>query len=323
MIQPHHDTQPTCSEEPTRTPKGRLNTPERGGDYQLKDFEIGKPLGKGKFGSVYLARTKPSKSKGGPPIICALKILFKSQLQKYKVEHQLRREIEIQFHVKHEYVLKMYGYFWDAKKIFLCLEFAAGGELYAALNKVGTFGEARAATLIYELCEALKVCHSNNVWHRDIKPENILIGYHGELKLADFGWSVHAPSNHRTTMCGTPDYLPPEILTNRPHDGKVDLWAVGVLTYELLAGKPPFEAEDMNVTYDSIKRCMYTFPREFSRLVQDLIKRLLVFNPVARADSDEVQSHMWIVQNARPHIFRNRTVYLGRKNLISGVISKD
>lgn len=191
---------------PTMTPKGRTNTPNRGGDWQLKDFEIGRPLGKGKFGSVYLARTGPKKNKPNePPMICAIKVLFKSQLQKYGVEHQLRREIEVQFNVKHEYVLPMYGYFWDAKRVFLVLEFASGGELYANMQKKGTFSQTETATYIYEICEALKVCHANDVWHRDIKPENILIGYHGELKLADFGWSVHG-TGKRQTMCGTPDY---------------------------------------------------------------------------------------------------------------------
>ena len=191
---------------PTITPKGRTNTPNRGGDWQLKDFEIGRPLGKGKFGSVYLARTGPKKTKQDePPTICAIKVLFKSQLQKYGVEHQLRREIEVQFNVRHEYVLPMYGYFWDAKRVFLVLEFASGGELYANMQKKGTFSQMETATYIYEICEALKVCHAYDVWHRDIKPENILIGYHGELKLADFGWSVHG-TGKRQTMCGTPDY---------------------------------------------------------------------------------------------------------------------
>lgn len=77
--------------------------------------------------------------------------------------------------------------------------------------------------------------------HRDIKPENILIGINGELKIGDFGWSVHAPSNRRNTLCGTLDYLPPEMVENREHTDKVDLWALGVLTYEFLVGAPPFE----------------------------------------------------------------------------------
>lgn len=306
---------------PTMTPKGRTNTPNRGGDWQLKDFEIGRPLGKGKFGSVYLARTGPKKNKPNePPMICAIKVLFKSQLQKYGVEHQLRREIEVQFNVKHEYVLPMYGYFWDAKRVFLVLEFASGGELYANMQKKGTFSQTETATYIYEICEALKVCHANDVWHRDIKPENILIGYHGELKLADFGWSVHGTGT-RQTMCGTPDYLPPEILSGQDYGPAVDMWAVGVLNYELLVGNPPFEEDNMEETYRRIKQGIYQFPQNVSQLAKDCIRRMLVVNAERRAKPVQIQTHSWIMKYARPHIFKNNK-YVGRINLVSKKIEQ-
>jgi len=306
---------------PTITPKGRVNAPNRGGDWQLKDFEIGRPLGKGKFGSVYLARTGPKKNKRNqPPTICAIKVLFKSQLQKYGVEHQLRREIEVQFNVKHEYVLPMYGYFWDAKRIFLVLEFASGGELYANMQKKGTFNQMETATYIYEICEALKVCHANDVWHRDIKPENILIGYHGELKLADFGWSVHG-TGKRQTMCGTPDYLPPEILLGQDYGAAVDMWAVGVLNYELLVGAPPFEEENMEETYRRIKQGVYQFPASVSPLAKDCIRRMLVVNSERRARPEQIQGHSWIMKYARPHIFKNKK-YVGQMNLVSKKIEQ-
>ena len=98
-------------------------------NWTIDDFEIGKPLGRGKFGHVYLAREKKSK------FIVALKVLYKKQLLKSNVEHQLRREIEIQSHLRHENILRMYGFFWDDKKIYLILEYAPGGELYKDLKK--------------------------------------------------------------------------------------------------------------------------------------------------------------------------------------------
>jgi serine/threonine protein kinase len=107
--------------------------------WSLHDFEIGKSLGKGKFGNVYLAREKSSK------FIIALKVLFKSQLQKYGVEHQLRREIEIQSHLRHPNILRLYGYFYDTKRVFLILEYAAKGELYKELRKEGKFSESQAS----------------------------------------------------------------------------------------------------------------------------------------------------------------------------------
>ncbi|XP_008336567.2 aurora kinase A-B-like, partial [Cynoglossus semilaevis] len=103
-----------------------------------------------------------------------------------------------------------------------------------------------------ELADALNYCHSKKVIHRDIKPENLLLGANGELKIADFGWSVHTPSSRRSTLCGTLDYLPPEMIEGKTHDEKVDLWSLGVLCYEFLVGKPPFEAKSHEDTYRRI-----------------------------------------------------------------------
>lgn len=97
---------------------------------------------------------------------------------------------------------------------------------------------------IAQMTDALTYLHKKHVIHRDIKPENLLLGIDGELKIGDFGWSVHAPGNRRTTLCGTLDYLPPEMVEGKDHSEKVDLWALGVLTYEFLIGVPPFE--DLN-----------------------------------------------------------------------------
>uniref|UniRef100_A0A914YP61 Aurora kinase n=1 Tax=Panagrolaimus superbus TaxID=310955 RepID=A0A914YP61_9BILA len=159
--------------------------------WKLSDFDIGKPLGKGKFGSVYLAREKESL------IVVALKILFKSQLINAHVELQLVREIEIQCHLNHPNILKLYNYFVDDKKVYLILEYCLNGELYKVLQnqKDSRFSEKQSAIYIFQVADALNHCHSKDVIHRDIKPENILIGADGELKLADFGWSIHMSSS--------------------------------------------------------------------------------------------------------------------------------
>ena len=182
-------------------------------------------------------------------------MLYKQQLQKSNVEHQLRREIEIQSHLRHENVLRMYGFFWDEKKIYLILEYAPGGELYKDLKKQpnNRYEEPVAADYIRQLANALKYLHSKKVIHRDIKPENLL-NCMGTIKIADFGWSIHAPENRRETLCGTLDYLPPEMVEDQPHDNRVDIWSLGILCYEFLTGGPPFEAEGHAETYDRIKK---------------------------------------------------------------------
>uniref|UniRef100_A0A8R1HSC4 Aurora kinase n=1 Tax=Caenorhabditis japonica TaxID=281687 RepID=A0A8R1HSC4_CAEJA len=268
---------------------GRSNTSQKGGKFSINDFEIGRPLGKGKFGSVYLARTKEGH------FHAAIKVLFKSQLISGGVEHQLEREIEIQSHLHHPNIIRLYTYFWDAKKIYLVLEYAPGGEMYKQLTIKEKFSEPIAAKYMYEIADALSYCHRKNVIHRDIKPENLLIGANGELKIGDFGWSVHAPSNKRQTMCGTMDYLPPEMVSGQAHSAAVDLWAIGVLCFEFLVGKPPFERQHQAETYAAIKEAKFTYPEYVKRGPRDLIGKLLQVDPKKRLSLDGVMNHSWIL----------------------------
>ncbi|XP_013382422.1 aurora kinase A-A [Lingula anatina] len=276
--------------------QGEANKQEGGKKWALADFDIGRPLGKGKFGNVYLAREKKSK------FIVALKVLFKSQLQKAGVEHQLRREIEIQSHLRHINILRLYGYFYDETRVYLILEYAPRGELYKELQKNQRFDDKRTATYISQLADALRYCHAKKVIHRDIKPENLLLGLKGDLKIADFGWSVHAPSSRRATLCGTLDYLPPEMIEGKMHDEKVDLWSLGVLCYEFLVGKPPFEAEGHTETYRRISKVELRFPSHVSDGARDLISKLLRHDPQKRLPLNEVLTHPWIRENADMHV---------------------
>ncbi|XP_029387849.1 aurora kinase C isoform X2 [Mus pahari] len=218
--------------------------------FTVNDFEIGRPLGRGKFGRVYLARLKENN------FIVALKVLFKSEIEKGGLEHQLRREVEIQAHLQHPNILRLYNYFYDDTRMYLILEYAPGGELYKELQRNQQLDQERTATIIEELSDALSYCHENKVIHRDIKPENILLGLRGEVKISDFGWSVHTLSLRRKTICGTLDYLPPEMIEQKPYNETVDLWCIGVLCYELLVGKPPFESSTSSETYRRIRKLL-------------------------------------------------------------------
>lgn len=266
---------------------------EKKKQWTLECFDIGKQLGKGKFGNVYLAREKSTK------FIVALKVLFKTQLNKANVEHQLRREIEIQSHLRHPHILRLYGYFHDETRVYLILEFAAKGELYKKLQAEGHFDEATTATYMAKLFDTMIYCHSKKVIHRDIKPENLLLGLREEIKIADFGWSVHAPSSRRETLCGTLDYLPPEMVENKPHDERVDHWTLGILAYEFLVGKPPFESATQVDTYRRIQSVDLHFPKHVSEEARDLVRRLLQYNPEKRISLQDALLHPWIQREAR------------------------
>ncbi|KAI1200943.1 serine/threonine-protein kinase [Nemania serpens] len=265
-------------------------------ELHLGLFEIGKPLGKGKFGRVYLAKHRQS------GYICALKVLKKDEIVREGAEVHVRREIEVHSNLRHPGVLGFYGWFHDAHRIFLILEYAAGGELYKTLQREGRFSERRAAKFVAQVALSLMYLHGKNVMHRDMKPENILLGLHGELKLADFGYSVHAPSNRRDTLCGTLDYLPPEMIgTRNPnYTNAVDQWTLGVLTYEFLAGVAPFEEDTAGKTHLRIRKGdMKPLPAFISSEAKAFVNSLLVLDPSKRLPLKDVLDHPWIVKNSQ------------------------
>ncbi|KAI1193454.1 serine/threonine-protein kinase [Nemania serpens] len=264
-------------------------------ELHLGMFEIGKPLGKGKFGRVYLARHRES------GYICALKMLKKEEITREKAEMHVRREIEVHSNLRHPGILGFYGWFYDSRRIFIILEYAAGGELYKVLQREGTFPEQRAAQYIAQVTSSIIYLHGKNVMHRDMKPENILIGLYGELKLADFGYSVHAPSNRRNTLCGTLDYLPPEMIRSSQllvsYTKAVDLWTLGVLTYEFLTGEAPFEDGIAMTQRRIVKGAMKPLPSRLSPEAKDFVHSLLVLDPSKRLPLQDVLNHPWIAKN--------------------------
>lgn len=244
----------------------------------VQDFEVGGTLGHGRFGHVYLARHISSN------YVCALKRIAKSQCMKDDDEKFIRRELETHQNLVHRNILKLLSWFHDDRDIYLVLEYAPGGSLYSKLKKQpkGRFDEPTAAQYIAQMAEALRYMHSKSIMHRDIKPENILLGLYNEIKLADFGYSVHSSSGTRSTLCGTLDYLSPEmaIMMLKPGQSKefytkaVDQWSLGILMYELLVGKPPFEMRSSAATKKRIaafKGKGLKFPGHVSKHAEELI----------------------------------------------------
>ncbi|KAF0382175.1 AUR protein Kinase [Gigaspora margarita] len=257
----------------------------------MNDFEIVRQIGKGKYGHVYLAIYKAS------GYIVALKILLKQELQHEKLLKQLKREVEIQGNLDHPNILKLYGSFQDDNHIVMILEFAQYGTLYDFLKRSQRITEGRSARYIAQIVRALQFIHQKHIIHRDIKPENLLVGRNGEIKLADFGWATYAPdlsSTPLTTVCGTLDYLAPEMVRRLPYNENVDVWALGILCYELLVGVPPFEAIGFHETCRRIVCDNVNIPDHVSSEARNFILMVLQKIPFCRPSLEDILNHPWI-----------------------------
>ncbi|CAD5223676.1 unnamed protein product [Bursaphelenchus okinawaensis] len=275
------------------------NRPGQDRDWRLDDIEVGRPLGKGAFGRVYLARDKMEQ------IPFALKIIFKSKLKTKNMEENIIREIVNHTHLVHPNIIRLYNYFYDDTKIYIMLEYALNGEVYKVLGDCGRFVEEDAAKYIYQVADALEYCHQKKVIHRDLKPENLLFDDEYNIKLADFGWSVHS-TKHRETFCGTLDYLAPELVNAEAHSFYVDYWCVGVLLYEFLTGVAPFMDKTEVGTYKRIKTGLFSIPDHVSKGATNLLNEVLKVQPEERLDLVGVMSHPWTQSHLKQDVNANQ-----------------
>jgi len=186
--------------------------------------------------------------------------------------------------------------------LYLILEFASGGELFDAIVKKGSYSETDAAKIIRQILEAIQYVHNHGIAHRDLKPENLLLvqSETGEdiIKIADFGLSKDFGAEQLQTSCGTPDYVAPEVLMGEPYDMGVDIWSIGVISYVLLCGFPPFYGDSQKELFENIMNGTYDFPdpewTEVSDQAKDFIKKILVVDVEKRASAEECLQHEWI-----------------------------
>lgn len=199
--------------------------------WRLSDFELGQLLGSGSYGHIQLARECGSKA------VVALKVLKKRRVERLRAQRHVRRELAIQAHLRHPYILRLHGFFWDKCCIYMILEYMSGGDLRRLLNEAPErrLQDTRAGCLGGQLARGLAYCHMLHVMHRDVKPENVLLSRHaGRVKLGDFGWAVHhgGADSRRWTLCGTLDYLAPEMVRGQcGHSFGIDDWALGVVFF--------------------------------------------------------------------------------------------
>ena len=270
-------------------------------EFQLKDFALGRLLGKGRFGFVHVAKlADPALDQSK----VALKILWKSDIVAEELTKQVQAECEIQAKFKHKNIVKLHTTFQDDARYFLVLEYVPGGSVLSLIESYDSHKvpEERAAQVMKDLSEAVAFCHQVGVIHRDIKPENVLLAEDGTAKLADFGWATQQ-DNHgaqakskRKTFCGTLDYLAPEMgEEGEGYDRKVDTWMVGCVCFEMVVGVAPFYNPDIASKRETDYR--KKLAGNVSEGAQSLMDCLLQKEPEKRMEVKLVPYHPWVQEH--------------------------
>ncbi|PVH17703.1 cAMP-dependent protein kinase type 2 [Candidozyma duobushaemuli] len=253
------------------------------GKYALTDFAIMRTLGTGSFGRVHLVRSVHNGR------YYAIKVLKKQQVVKMKqVEHTNDERRMLKLNV---------GTFQDAKHLFMVMDYIEGGELFSLLRKSQRFPNPVAKFYAAEVVLALEYLHSHDIIYRDLKPENILLDRNGHIKITDFGFAKEV-STVTWTLCGTPDYIAPEVITTKPYNKSVDWWSLGVLIFEMLAGYTPFYDSTPMKTYEKILSGKIHFPSFFNHDVVDLLSRLMTADLSYRLGNllngpADIRNHPW------------------------------
>jgi serine/threonine protein kinase len=225
-------------------------------------------LGCGAFGRVKLAEHKSTGE------CYALKCQTKSAIIDNCLQDHILNERKILMQLDHQFILKIHDAYQDEAQIYFVLELLLGGELFTHLRQVKSFAEKSAKFYAAQVLLAFQHIHKKKIAYRDLKPENLVLTTDGYCKIVDFGLAK-VVDGKTWTLCGTPDYLAPEIILNEGHDKAVDYWALGVLIFEMVAGEPPFYADDPMEVYEKILSATMQIPTKFSKNLSDIVRKLL------------------------------------------------
>jgi len=265
------------------------------GKYSLGDFEILRTLGTGSFGRVHLVQSKHNQR------FYAVKVLKKQQVVKMKQVEHTNDERKMLQEVKHPFLITLWGTFQDSKNLYMVMDFVEGGELFSLLRKSQRFPNPVAKFYAAEVTLALEYLHSKHIIYRDLKPENLLLDRHGHLKITDFGFAKKVP-DITWTLCGTPDYLAPEVVSSKGYNKSVDWWSLGILIFEMLCGFTPFwDGGSPMKIYENILKGRVKYPPYIHPDAQDLLQRLITADLTKRlgnlhGGSEDVKSHQWFAE---------------------------
>ncbi|XP_010000058.1 PREDICTED: calcium/calmodulin-dependent protein kinase type 1G [Chaetura pelagica] len=264
-----------------------------------KTFIFMEALGSGAFSEVFLVKHRSTGQ------LFALKCIKKSPLTR---DSSLDNEIAVLRKIKHENIVTLEDIYESTTHYYLVMQLVSGGELFDRILERGVYTEKDASVVIHQVLTAVKYLHENGIVHRDLKPENLLYltpEENSKIMITDFGLSKMEQNGIMSTACGTPGYVAPEVLAQKPYSKAVDCWSIGVITYILLCGYPPFYEETESKLFEKIKEGYYEFESPFwddiSESAKDFIRHLLDKNPNTRFSCEEALRHPWINGNTALH----------------------
>ncbi|KAJ3099174.1 hypothetical protein HDU97_003369 [Phlyctochytrium planicorne] len=318
---PPSTSSPQQAPTPSDTPKGSPHTRNQSSagaaaatnaSQRIGPYLLGKTLGVGSTGRVKLGThmetnhrvaikiiSKDSLSSSDDPAVQNLSPEKRNALNK-----KIEREITIMKLIQHPNIMQLYDVYETEKELFLILEHVEGGELFDYLVKRGRLHEEEALQFFQQIIFGVDYCHKHLICHRDLKPENLLLDKDRNVKIADFGMaSLQVTGKMLETSCGSPHYASPEIIKGIKYDGpSADLWSCGVILYALLTGNLPFDDENIRRLLLKVKQGNYQIPDHVSAPAKDLIRRMLVVDPVTRITIAQVMEHPWFTSKIPPNI---------------------
>ncbi|XP_058488171.1 calcium/calmodulin-dependent protein kinase type 1D-like [Solea solea] len=258
----------------------------------IKDvFEFKGKMGSGSFSEVFMVREKKTGK------LYALKCLKKKHL----AHSNLENEVNVLRRIKHENVVGLEDFYETRTHYYLVMQLVSGGELFDRILDKGVYTEKDASMVIKQVLQAVSYLHENSIVHRDLKPENLLYynsDENAKIMVSDFGLSKTLEHGVMSTACGTPGYVAPEVLAQKPYSKAVDCWSIGVITYILLCGYPPFFEDNETRLFSKIMNAEYAFHCPFwddiSESAKDFIRNMMEKNPSKRFTTEQALRHPWI-----------------------------
>ena len=273
-------------------PGGESSLNQENIKLSYNDFKPLKLLGTGSFGRVLLVRFKSNNT------LYAMKILRKDQIKLKHQEEHTKTERDLMVKINNPFIVNIKFAFQDESKLYIVSDFMQGGDMFYHLHSQKKFEEKKAKFYTIELILGLEFLHKNNMIYRDLKPENILMDSNGHIKISDFGLSkiLDSPDEKTFTLCGTPQYLAPEIIKKKGYDKTVDWWSLGCFLYEMITGYLPFYIPKGNKINPKTYEEPLRFPPDVNPVVINLINQLLTVNPKKRLgygeeDATKIKQH--------------------------------